>query len=191
MQTKIPKSYRIETPRFLLRIPNEKDIPFVYSATRFKGFNDGMVWNAPEKEADLIQPLHNSIKDWEEGKEYSFTITEKENNKPLGRISIRKTDKVDRLNVGFWTHPESQKQGVMTEALKAVLGFGFEELSATEIEACHALWNKASEKVLLRNRMKFERYLEKGFKKNGEWVEENLLVIDIAEWNEINQETHE
>jgi len=186
MKTNIPTSHQIETPRFLLRIPNETDIPFVFSATRFKGFNDGMVWEPPEKQADLVKPLHNNIKAWEAGKEYSFTITEKENNKPLGRISIRKTDQADRWNVGFWTHPESQKQGIMTEALKAILNFGFEELSAIEIEACHALWNKASEKVLQRNGMKFERYLAEGFQKNGEWVEENLLVINREQWNRTN-----
>jgi len=76
----------------------------------------------------------------------------------------------------------------MTEALKGVLKFGFEELSAVKIEACHALWNKASEKVLKRNGMMFERYLEQGFKKNGQWVEENLLVINREKWNEINQD---
>ena len=186
MQTKIPTSHQLETPRFLLRTPNETDIPFVFSATRFEGFNDGMVWNPPEKQEDLLEPLHNNVKAWKIGKAYAFTITEKVSDKPLGRISIRKTNKANRWNVGFWTHPESQKQGIMTEALKAVLNFGFEELSATEIEACHALWNKASEKVLKRNGMIFERYLEQGFKKNGQWVEENLLVINKEQWNKIN-----
>lgn len=186
MQTKIPTSHQIQTPRFLLRIPNEADIPFVFSATRFKGFNDGMVWEPPEKEEDLIAPLERNKTVWEEGKGYAFTITEKKDGKPLGRISIRKTNKENRWNVGFWTHPESQKQGIMTEALKGILGFGFEELSATEIEACHALWNKASEKVLLRNGMIFERYLAEGFQKNGKWVEENLLVINKEQWNKIN-----
>ncbi len=39
----------------------------------------------------------------------------------------------------------------MTEALGGILKFGFEELSATQIEACHSLWNRGSEKVF-RNR---------------------------------------
>ncbi len=186
MQTKIPTSQQLETPRFLLRIPNESDIPFVFSATRFEGFNDGMLWESPENQEELIEPLRNSKKEWEAGKGYAFTITEKENAKPLGRISIRKTNKENRWNVGFWTHPESQKQGIMTEVLKAILDFGFEQLAATEIEACHALWNKASEKVLKRNGMTFDRYIEQGFKKNGQWVEENLLVIDLEKWNKIS-----
>lgn len=186
MQTKIPTSHQIETPRFLLKIPNEAEIPFVFSATKFEGFNDGMVWNPPEKIEDLHEPLRNNIKAWEIGKAYVFTITTKEDGTPLGRIGIRKKNKENRWNVGFWTHPESQKQGIMTEVLKGVLRFGFEELSATEIEASHALWNTASEKVLKRNGMIFERYLAEGFKKNGKWVEENLLVINKEQWNKIS-----
>ena len=56
----------------------------------------------------------------------------------------------------------------------------------TEELRSHALWNKASEKVLLRNGMIFERYVAEGFKKNGEWVEENLLVINREQWNKIS-----
>ena len=54
-------------------------------------------------------------------------------------------------NVGFWTHPDSQSQGIMTEVLSGILKFGFEDLSAVRIEACHVIWNKASEKVLKKN----------------------------------------
>lgn len=85
-------------------------------------------------------------------------------------------------NIGFWTHPESQRQGIMTESVHAILRFGFEELLATRIEACHAIWNKASEKVLERNGMKFVRYIPQGFKKKGQWIDENLLAINKEEW---------
>jgi len=182
---KIPKTQILKTPGFLLRIPNTSDIPHVYSATKYKGFNDGMLWNPPEKEEELIRPLERNIEAWEKGEGYSFTIVKKETDKLLGRISIRKTKEKDVWDVGFWTHPESQRQGVMTEALAVVINFGFEELSASRIEACHALWNKASEKVLKRNGMKFVCYIEKGFQKHGKWVEENKLAIDKENWTKM------
>ncbi len=179
---KISKSYSLETERFNLRIPNSEDIPYIFSASRFEGFNDGMLWEPPEKEEELIEPLHNGIKSWELGDGFSFTIVEKGSTALLGRISIRRAEEVNVWNVGFWTHPESQKKGVMTESLSAVLQFGFEELLAIRIEACHAIWNKASEKVLKRNGMSFVAYLEKGFKKKGKWIDENLLAITKEEW---------
>lgn len=185
-QINIDKSFEIETSRFVLRIPNEEDIPFVFSATRYQGFNDGMLWEAPENESELIEPLKRTIKKWEEAVEYTFTISRKKQSELIGRISIRKTPEEHVWETGFWTHPESQNEGVMTEALEGLLSFGFEQLKAIRIQACHALWNKASEKVLKRNGMKFEKYLPQGFKKKGEWVAENLLSIEKVEWSENN-----
>lgn len=187
MNNIIPKTYQIKTDRLSLRIPTIEDIPYVFSATRYKGFNDGMPWEPPKNEDELREPLKNNIKAWESGKGYSFTITEKNNNILVGRISIRQTKEKNIWNVGFWTHPASQKKGIMTEALKAILAFGFDKLSATRIEACHALWNKASKTVLEKNGMRFIRYIPKGFKKDGEWVDENLLAIDKIEWKNLRE----
>ena len=135
---------------------------------------------------ELLKPLENNIKSWEEGKSYCFTIERKEERKLLGRISIKKTEEAI-WDVGFWTHPKVQNKGIMTESLEMVLKFGFEKLLAKRIEACYAIWNKASEKVLKRNGMKFVKYLEKGFKKDGKWVEENNFAITREEWNKKNK----
>ncbi len=58
----IPKTHIIETVRLLLRIASVDDIPFVYSATKFKGFNDGMLWDAPANPEELIPHHQNLIK---------------------------------------------------------------------------------------------------------------------------------
>ena len=184
MSNQIDKAIILETKKLKLRIPSQEDMPHIFSATRYEGFNDGMLWEAPKDMEELIEPFHRGIRAWEEGRGYNFTIEDKQENNFLGRISIRKTEQEDRWNVGFWTHPVHQNKGIMTEALSAVLKFGFEKLNAETIEACHAIWNEASEKVLKRNGMKFEQYLEKGFQKNGKWVEENLLAIHKNEWEQ-------
>ena len=182
MNHNIPKSHIIQTNRFQLRAPSLQDASRIFSATRYKGFNDGMPWEPPVSEDEIIEPINKSIEAWESGGGYSFTIVKKGTAELLGRISIRKTAKGQVWNVGFWTHPASQKQGIMTETLAGVLKFGFEELSATRIEADYAVWNKASEKVLQRNGMEFVEYIEKGFMKRGEWVDENKLAIDRRTW---------
>jgi [ribosomal protein S5]-alanine N-acetyltransferase len=182
IHTKIPKSYQIETKRFVLKIPNETEISFVYSATQYRGFNDGMVWEPPKKKEELLESLKSNIEAWENGQTYTFTVIDKETMKLLGRIAIRKTNIENVWKVGFWTHPESQKKGIMTEALNGILKFGFEQLSATQIGATHALWNTGSEKVLTRNGLCFESYEEKGFFKNGKWIPANFLVIDVENW---------
>ena len=182
MNRKIPKSFTLNTPRFILKIPSSDDFSRIVSATRVAGFNDGMLWEPPQNEEELKGPLQRAITSWESAKGYSFSIMKRGSTELLGRISIRTTDIKDVWDVGFWTHPDAQGQGLMTESLNAVLEFGFISLLAVRIEACHAVWNQASAKVLKKNGLRFSRHIEKGFKKRGEWVEENLLEISKSEW---------
>ena len=183
---KIDKKFRLMTVRLVLRAPNKSDIPFIFDAAQYAGFTDGMLWEAPETEKDLELPLESNLKKWQTGEAYTFTIEDNSKSEFLGRISIRR--EIDKIySVGFWTYPTHQSRGIMTEALGEVVRFGFMNLTADRIEACHALWNKQSEKVLKSNGFQFIRYIENGFKKRGKWIEENLLAIDRNAWFDINQ----
>lgn len=182
---RIAKTFQLETERLILRCPTLEDIPTIFSATRYEGFNDGMLWNPPENEAACIEPYYNGIKAWESGKGYGFSIDDKVANIFMGRISIRKEKAVDTWSIGFWMHPKYQGKGYMSEAVKAILAFGFTQLKAKRIEADYAIWNKASEQVLKKNGFIFQEFLEKGFQKNGEWVAENLTHIDYSDWQKI------
>lgn len=162
---RIAKTFQLETERLFLRIPTLEDIPTIFSATRYKGFNDGMLWNPPENEVACIEPYHNTIKAWESGKGYGFSIDNKVGNIFMGRISIRKEKVVDSWSIGFWMHPNYQGKGYMSEAVKSILTFGFTQLEAKRIEAAYAIWNKASEKVLKKNGFVLLEFIEKGFQK--------------------------
>ena len=182
MCEKIPKSYTITTERFKLRMTNTEDVPRIYSATKHSGFNDGMTWDPPKNSEEIMDSIHRDINAWEMEDGYAFSIFKKDSAKLLGRISIRKTKQLNVLNIGFWTHPEVQRTGLMTESVAGILNFGFEKLRATSIEASYVVWNKASEKVLKRNGLEFKRYIKKGIKKNGKWTEVNLLSLSKKKW---------
>lgn len=112
------------------------------------------------------------------------TIESIENAEFLGRITIRKTDELGVWDIGFWMHPEHQGNGYMSEAVQLIIDFGFTQLKANTIQACYALWNKASESVLHSNGFEFVKYLPEGFFKNGKWVEENLVELPAKKWLE-------
>jgi ribosomal-protein-alanine N-acetyltransferase len=179
----LPLTHALETARCRLRAPAADDIPHVFSATRHPGFNDGLRWDAPETPAELDAPLARALAAWMEGAAYSFTIERRSDGTFLGRISIRPAAAgVGRWNVGFWLHPAHQGRGYMREAAQAVLRFGFEQLEASEIEACYATWNHASERVLRSIGMIFVEHVAHGFRKRGRWVAENRMAISRAAW---------
>jgi len=95
---------------------------------------------------------------------------------------IRSEETPGEWEIGFWTHPKFQSKGYMSEAIVLILDFGFTQLKASRIQACYALWNKASEAVLQKNSFEFIKYLPEGFFKDGKWVEENLVAISRDKW---------
>jgi [ribosomal protein S5]-alanine N-acetyltransferase len=147
-----------------------------------------MLWYPPANEQELIAPYETNVRAWASDYAYCFTIEEKESNEFIGRISIRPKEG-STWDFGFWTHPEKQNRGYMTEAVSALMRFGFEDLGASRITACHAVWNRASQAVLRKAGMQFIEYIPEGFEKNGNWVPENLLCITRKEW-ESNQAEH-
>jgi [ribosomal protein S5]-alanine N-acetyltransferase len=182
MEIVLPHDFTIQTQRCLLRRPSVADLPHVFAATRFAGFNDGMQWEPPASIDELVEPLRENLLAWDSGSMFALTIADRSSNILLGRIGIRQTSRVATWNLGFWTHPEHQGQGYMTEAVTAILTFGFAELGAVQIEASYALWNKSSRRVLEKVGMKFSAYLPHAFQKQGRWIEANKMSITRREW---------
>jgi [ribosomal protein S5]-alanine N-acetyltransferase len=181
---KLPTTYTIETARCRLRIVSIEDMPYIFSATRHKGFNDGMVWDAPRTLDETEAPLRKSIAAWQRGESYAFTIEERDTNDVIGRIGVRPEDEEHIWSVGFWTHPEKQGRGFMSEALPLVIDLAFSRLGAARVEACHATRNIPSKRVLEKMGMRFIKHVPQGFMKNGKWVAEDLLAIEKTDWKE-------
>lgn len=174
---KVPASYVITTDRLTIKQVAKEDLPFVFAATRYEGFNDGMTWEPPEKIEDMYPYLDGALDSWEKGEDYGFSMWLKDASVFIGRISIRPCTWGNGWNVGYFTHPEHQGQGYMNEALVAILDFGFNVLDASFIEACYATWNTASGRVLERAGFKLSSFVRQGFQKKGEWVAEYRVVV--------------
>jgi len=102
---RLPLSFQLVKRRCRLRLPDQADIPHVFSATRYAGFNDGMLWDPPVSEDELRGPLERNLEAWKSGEAFTFTIEKKEERTFVGRISIRPTPDKGVWNIGFWIHP--------------------------------------------------------------------------------------
>jgi [ribosomal protein S5]-alanine N-acetyltransferase len=178
----IPQEFTMDTRRCHLRIVSVADFPHIISATRFPEFNDGMPWEPPGSAQELLVPYERNIAAWMDGLAYTFTIELKPSAQFVGRIAIRRQQPDEDWNIGFWTHPDSQGKGYMSESAAEVVRFGFATLGAMRIEARHADWNRASAAVLNNIGMRPTGHVDQGFMKRGNWVPETILAITRTEW---------
>jgi [ribosomal protein S5]-alanine N-acetyltransferase len=178
----IPQDFTIETARCRLRRPTVEDLPAIFEATQVPKFHDGMESEPPETIDELHAALGENSLAWDEGRLFSFTIADLDSDRLLGRIGIHRNQRLGVWNLGFWTHPEHQRQGYMTESVIAILAFGFDRLEASYIEASYALWNKSSQRVLEKAGLKFIGYMPHGFQKRGRWIESNKMRLTHQQW---------
>lgn len=86
------------------------------------------------------------------GINWGITVKEENNNKIIGIIGhYRIQPENHRAEIGYMILPEYSGKGYVTEVIKAVVAYGFEEMDLHSIEAVIDPDNVASEKVLIKN----------------------------------------
>lgn len=102
---------------------------------------------------------------------YDFAIVEKETSKFAGTISLRIQSQAHKqADIGFVLNRQYWNKGYMSEAAKAVVDYGFNNLDLHRIYALSRVENLASIKVLENIGMKAEGVLRDHlFYKNRWW----------------------
>ncbi len=110
---------------------------------------------------------------------YTFAI---DDGQLAGGIGLRLTHEFDRAEVGYWLGVPFWGRGYTTEALGAVIRFGFEDLNLHRIYAGYFDRNKASGRVMEKNGLKYEGRLREHVKKWDVYVDVVYHGILREEW---------
>ena len=94
---------------------------------------------------------------YQEEQSIRWGITLKPNDKVIGTVGFSDFDHFSRAELGYELSLDYQHQGIMCEALRAVIPFGFNEIEMHRIQASVFPQNEASIKLL-------EKF---GFKREG------------------------
>lgn len=142
----------IETERLLLRRINQNDVEEVLA---LRGNPETMKYIprplAKTKEEALVHiaMIEEKI---ENNTGINWGITIKGSNKIIGIIGhYRIQPENHRAEIGYMSLPEYNGKGYITEAIKAVVEYGFEQMNLHSIEAVIDPGNTASERVLQKN----------------------------------------
>lgn len=86
---------------------------------------------------------------WADGTSASFAIRESINSPLIGNVSLMKIEN-SQAEIGYWLGKPHWGRGLMTEAVRAVVGFGFTSLRLTRIHGGHITGNPASGRVMVK-----------------------------------------
>jgi RimJ/RimL family protein N-acetyltransferase len=103
---------------------------------------------------------------YESGRRVTLAITLAE--ALIGAISLGLEPAHRRAELGYWIGRESWGHGYATEAVKAFLTFGFDQLGLNRIQACHYTRNPASGRVMEKAGMQFEGVQRQHVWKDGQ-----------------------
>ena len=122
----------------------------------------------PEVTKFLTWPTHTSaeissmvLSDWvshyAEENYYQWAIVPKSLGQPIGSIAVvRMDERVGKVEIGYCIGKNWWHQGIVSEALEAVIDFFFREVQVNRVEACHDTNNPNSGKVMAKCGMTFE-----------------------------------
>ncbi|MGB3181008.1 MAG: GNAT family N-acetyltransferase [Cyclobacteriaceae bacterium] len=107
--------------------------------------------SAPTREKALAF-IAKITADYDKGEAYYWAIAKKGAPEMIGSICLWNiSDDYSYAEVGYDLHPAHQGKGIMSEALQAVIDYGFNHLKITTIEAYTHRHNRSSTGMLTKN----------------------------------------
>ena len=173
----------LETERLLLRTMTAGDLDFV-----FRHFSDPSIYrylvdeepvSTRQQALEIIEfyakPTGNSFNRW--------VLELKSEERPIGTCGYHQWHRGHyRAEIGYDLEKASWQQGLMTEALEAVIGFGFEKMSLNRIGANVHPDNEASLRLLAKRGFQKEGLLRDYYYQRGKFYDHWLLTLLKKEW---------
>lgn len=151
----------LSTERLLLRqmtSQDDTDLFALRSDTNIMRFIPRPLARSVNDSSQLIQSLTDAIRNNES---ITWAITLKNDSNVIGTIGfVRMAKEHYRAEIGYLLSADYQGQGLMQEALTAVVDYGFQTIKLHSIEAIVNSQNTASANVLVRAGFKKEAHFK-------------------------------
>ncbi len=177
------KKFVLKTDRLVLRPLKLKDLdtalPNINDSlqTRFLTFDPPM---SRQKETKWIK---NTWKEWKHGIGFVFAAVLKETDEMIGTVDLRSVNKTHKkAGLGIFIYKKHWENGFGTEAVKALLKFGFEKLKLNRIEYGFIAKNTRSKNLMKGLGFKIEGIQRQWFFKRGRFWDHAFGSILKSEW---------
>lgn len=169
---------QLETPRLRLRRLQMRDAADIFRYSRDVEVARYVLWDAHRTVGDSRAYLRYMLRRYRNHEPASWGIEWKATGAVIGTIGFMwiQTDN-SAAEVGYSLSRDYWGQGIMTEALKAVIAHGFGSMNLNRIEAQHETGNPASGAVMRKCGMTREGTLRQRLYNKGRYVDVELYAI--------------
>lgn len=134
-----------------------------------------MRWSPHKNEEETKEKLSIWIDSYNMESFYQWAIVLKKTDKPIGAIGLFVINENDLCgDVGYCIGKKHWGQGIVTEALSAVLSFAFKTIGFNRIETYHSINNPASGRVMEKAGMIFEGLAKQKYKSISGFEDSNM-----------------
>ncbi len=168
----------IETERLVLRMLRWSDLAAIFAYAHDPDVARHTLWEPHQTTRDSQAFLEFAFEQSRIGSMYVWGITLKGDDRVIGTIGLaNRAVQHARAELGFALARPCWNRGITTEAAKAVLRFGFEQLRLNRIEAFCKPANLASARVLEKAGMSLEGVLRRHQYIKGHFEDLRLYAI--------------
>ncbi len=173
----------LATQRLRLRKLESRDANDLYTMLSdeetMRYYGDPTYQSLAEAEAFII--LRRD--DYTRRREIRWGITRQDDDRIIGSCSFHQFDEgYHRTEIGYILNRACWGQGIMAEALSAILTYGFIDLGLHRIEAIIDIANERSKNVLLKLGFQYEGNLRQRFAFRGSFEDEHYFGLLRDEW---------
>jgi len=123
-----------------------------------------------------------------DGNRIWLAIALRSDGRQIGGMGLVVDPQHQHAELGYWLGVPYWHQGYATEAARAMLRYGFEDLGLHRIFASHFKHNPASGNVLRKLGMRYEGCQREHLQKWGEFVDSELYGILRSDWETFRKE---
>ena len=168
----------LETPRLRLRKLNMRDAQDIFDYSQDPQVAKYVLWEAQKSLSDARSYIRYMLRKYRLGEPASWGIEWTASGKIIGTIGFMWIQRENAAaEVGYSLSRNFWNRGIMTEALDAVLRFGFQSLNLNRIEAQHETENPASGAVMRKCGMRREGTLRQRLINKGKYVDVELYAV--------------
>jgi ribosomal-protein-alanine N-acetyltransferase len=168
----------LETDRVILRKMTFADAMDIFEYAANPEVSKYTNWNAHQSVKDTKFFLNTVNERYKNSQITDWGIVHKKDQKLIGTCGFVEWDMFhNRAEIGYALSHKYWRQGYMTEAVMAVMNFGFRKMDLNRIEARCQVENVASSGVMEKVGMKFEGILRQQMLIKGEYWDLKIYSI--------------